>query len=65
MTDRPMLRLACPPTPCGRDQAEHASGFPRHDARDLTGGTGEAEIVLDGKVYQLRITEAGKLILNK
>jgi hemin uptake protein HemP len=65
MTDRPMLRLASPPAPCGRDQVERACGCPRHDARELTGGTGEAQIVLDGKVYHLRITRAGKLILNK
>ena len=38
---------------------------PVHDARDLTAGTGRARIVLDGKVYDLRITRAGKLILTK
>lgn len=36
-----------------------------HDARELTGGACEAEIVLDGMVYVLRITRAGKLILTK
>lgn len=45
------------PEPCSRR--------PRHDARDLTGGGAEAEIVLDGIVYRLRITRARKLILNK
>jgi hemin uptake protein HemP len=65
MTDRTMLRLACAPGPCGRDQAEPAPGCPRHNARELTGGAAEAEVVLDGKVYHLRITKAGKLILNK
>ncbi len=39
--------------------------IPIHDARDLTAGTGRAQIVLDGKVYDLRITRAGKLILTK
>jgi hemin uptake protein HemP len=37
----------------------------RHDARDLTAGGSTARIVLDGKVYTLRITRAGKLILTK
>lgn len=36
-----------------------------YDARELTGGTSTAAIVLDGKVYTLRITRAGKLILTK
>jgi hemin uptake protein HemP len=65
MTDRPILRLACTPAPCDRDQAGHASGCPRHDARELTGGAREAEIVLDGRVYHLHITKAEKHILNK
>jgi len=39
--------------------------MPVHDARDLTAGTDRAQIVLDGKVYDLRITRAGKLILTK
>jgi hemin uptake protein HemP len=38
---------------------------PVHDAWVLTQGAGQARIVLDGKVYQLRITRAGKLILTK
>jgi hemin uptake protein HemP len=38
---------------------------PVHDARLLTEGTDRARIVLDGKVYDLRITRAGKLILTK
>ncbi|EYD77350.1 hypothetical protein Rumeso_01057 [Rubellimicrobium mesophilum DSM 19309] len=38
---------------------------PTHDARDLTGPTGLARIVLDGQAYTLRITRAGKLILTK
>jgi len=36
-----------------------------HDARDLTAGSNTAMIVLDGQVYTLRITRAGKLILTK
>lgn len=38
---------------------------PVHDAHVLTDGGVQAQIVLDGKVYQLRITRAGKLILTK
>ena len=38
---------------------------PVHRAQDLTGGGPLAQIVLDGKVYALRITRAGKLILTK
>ena len=39
--------------------------IPVHRAQDLTGGGALAQIVLDGKVYALRITRAGKLILTK
>ncbi|MAY33669.1 MAG: hypothetical protein CMM86_13800 [Rhodovulum sp.] len=35
------------------------------DARLLTQGGQTASIVLDGQVYTLRITRAGKLILTK
>lgn len=38
---------------------------PRHDARVLTQGGAEAEILLDGVRYVLRITRQGKLILTK
>ena len=38
---------------------------PMHDALRLTGGGTTARIVLDGQVYTLRITRAGKLILTK
>lgn len=38
---------------------------PVHDAHNLTQGGQQARIVLDGKVYSLRITRAGKLILTK
>ncbi|WP_316013343.1 hemin uptake protein HemP [Roseobacter sp. HKCCA0434] len=36
-----------------------------HDARSLTGPDGIAHIVLDGKIYTLRITRQGKLILTR
>ena len=39
--------------------------LPRHSARTLTQGGTQAQIELDGKVYDLRITRAGKLILTK
>lgn len=38
---------------------------PLHNARVLTEGGSLARIVLDGQVYSLRITRAGKLILTK
>lgn len=38
---------------------------PLHEALALTGGGTTARIVLDGQVYTLRITRAGKLILTK
>ena len=41
------------------------TALPVHDARHLTGPSGQAQIVLDGQVYALRITRAGKLILTK
>ncbi|MDF1871917.1 hemin uptake protein HemP [Vannielia sp.] len=39
--------------------------LPSHDARTLTGGGVQAVIELDGQMYFLRITRAGKLILTK
>lgn len=38
---------------------------PCHDARALVAGGQIAQIVLDGQIYTLRITRAGKLILTK
>lgn len=38
---------------------------PRHEALSLTEGGTQAQIVLNGQVYCLRITRAGKLILTK
>lgn len=39
--------------------------MPMHDAHSLTGPEGQAHIALNGQVYTLRITRAGKLILTK
>ncbi|MEL6919540.1 MAG: hemin uptake protein HemP [Pseudomonadota bacterium] len=36
-----------------------------YDARDLIKDGSQASIVLDGQIYYLRITRAGKLILTK
>jgi hemin uptake protein HemP len=44
---------------------ETAPSAPVHDVYSLTRGGNLAQIVLDGKTYQLRITRAGKLILTK
>ncbi|PWR03590.1 hemin uptake protein HemP [Meridianimarinicoccus roseus] len=53
---------AAPSRPDGREAPEST---PLHDARRLTGPDRTARIVLDGQVYTLRITRAGKLILTK
>jgi hypothetical protein len=42
-----------------------ADATPVHDARALTEGGSLARLVLDGQIYALRITRAGKLILTK
>ncbi|QCO57646.1 hemin uptake protein HemP (plasmid) [Pseudorhodobacter turbinis] len=39
--------------------------IPAYDARVMTNGQTMAHITLDGQVYTLRITKAGKLILTK
>ena len=39
--------------------------IPVHDATELTAGGVQARIQLNGQVYALRITRAGKLILTK
>ena len=39
--------------------------LPIHDATDLTRGGDLANITLNGQIYTLRITRAGKLILTK
>lgn len=38
---------------------------PRHEAADLLRGSSTAEIRLEDRVYTLRLTRAGKLILTK
>lgn len=64
---RDPLRL--PHRPAGavsRDMSAPVEGaLPLHDARVLTRGGVQARITLDGQVYALRITRAGKLILTK
>jgi hemin uptake protein HemP len=45
--------------------ASPAPDLPQHDVRALTGSEGRATLVLDGQLYTLRITRAGKLILTK
>ncbi len=45
--------------------AQRAQPLPSHDARNLTEGGTQAQIDLDGQIYTLRITRAGKLILTK
>lgn len=42
-----------------------ADATPCHEARVLTEGGSLARILLDGQIYSLRITRAGKLILTK
>ena len=39
--------------------------LPAHDVRNLTRSGDQAHLVLDGQIYTLRITRAGKLILTK
>ncbi|MEM1073379.1 MAG: hemin uptake protein HemP [Pseudomonadota bacterium] len=49
-------------------QPANAEDLPKiaaYDARDLVRDGVQANIVLDGQVYVLRITRAGKLILTK
>lgn len=63
---RDPLRLPHRPAMTSTDRpALTEGGPPLHDARVLTKGGVQARIVLDGQVYALRITRAGKLILTK
>ncbi|NIZ14732.1 hemin uptake protein HemP [Phaeobacter sp. HF9A] len=39
--------------------------FPTYHAEELTRGGVQARILLNGQIYSLRITRAGKLILTK
>lgn len=47
------------------DDRNATTAPPVHDARTLIGPDGTARLVLDGMIYTLRITRAGKLILTK
>lgn len=42
-----------------------AQQAPTYDASELTKGGGLAQIIYEDKIYVLRITRAGKLILTK
>jgi len=44
---------------------QNDADIPVHAAEVLTAGGAQARIVLNGQVYSLRITRAGKLILTK
>ena len=46
-------------------QTPHPHALPTYDAKELTNGGVQAQISLNDKVYFLRITRAGKLILTK
>ena len=60
MTFMPRPDLIAPPASPTRPNQP-----PMHAARDLTQGGTLAQIDLDGQIYTLRITRAGKLILTK
>lgn len=47
------------------EQKPQADTLPTYDAKDLTKGGVQAQILLDNQTYFLRITRAGKLILTK
>lgn len=53
------------PTTAAQARPDSGESLPRHDVRALMRGGNRAEMVLDGTVYTLRITRAGKLILTK
>ena len=49
-----------------RDETSGRAGAPpQFDARQLIGPGGAAEIILDNKIYTLRITKQRKLLLTK
>jgi hemin uptake protein HemP len=54
-----------PPQTFRRERTQFTEPRPVHDARVLTDGRREAEVLLDGMRYVLRITRQGKLILTK
>jgi hemin uptake protein HemP len=49
----------------GPQTAQATEIFPTYHAEDLTRGGVQARILLNGQIYSLRITRAGKLILTK
>lgn len=49
--------------PCTDDHS--SDRIPVYNAADLVGQGKQAHLILDGQVYSLRITRAGKLILTK
>jgi hemin uptake protein HemP len=53
------------PAPQTETRPARPAATPVHDARRLTGPDRTGHILLDGQVYVLRITRAGKLILTK
>jgi hemin uptake protein HemP len=52
-------------TPTDFARSPRPAPIPLHRAQDLTQGGALAQIELDGQIYALRITRAGKLILTK
>lgn len=55
-------------TPLSAEQlisAANSDSYPTYSAEELTRGGNQARIILNGQVYSLRITRAGKLILTK
>lgn len=54
-----------PPAPNELQPTREVERTTVYDARDLIPDGTKADIVLDGQLYTLRITRAGKLILTK
>ncbi|UWQ27654.1 hemin uptake protein HemP [Leisingera sp. M527] len=59
-----MNQIASKPVPANATTAT-TEVFPTYHAEDLTRGGVQARILLNGQIYSLRITRAGKLILTK
>jgi hemin uptake protein HemP len=59
------MNAPVPPQTFRSERTQIAEPRPVHDARVLTRGRREAEVLLDGMRYVLRITRQGKLILTK
>lgn len=58
-------RSALPLSASGSASGHPGETLPCHKARQLTCGGSLAQIDLDGQIYALRITRAGKLTLTK